>query len=512
MLTNFAHYCTLFLALGGSTWASALPATQKSSSPEALLSSFGVQLPGPVSVGDPKYTCQVFQKLFPKNDTFSAQSSFYTPLYEIPWSQTCWLEPACVVTPDTASDLSKALQVLEVLKTKFATRSGGHSPSPGFSSVGSNGVLLALQNLNKLGISSDKKTITIGTGNRWGAVYKYAAENGVNIVGGREPMVGVGGFLLGGGLSLFYNTYGLGMDQIVRYQVVLTNGNIVNATPTQNADLYKALKGGLTNMGIVTEFEVMTNTFTNIYYEIYLYAPSSTAALIDAYANYLSDPNTDVNSNVELEIAANFTLAFYGYNAHTNRPKVFDPFYKIPTTSTFFPPTNGTVNDIVFGVDGNAKPVGSTYGSTFSHRVSNGKFMQESYQTYLGLKAKLPQGMNFYYIPQGITPNLVKEGKARNGGNLLGLSATPQAWVDTYIDYADLKNSALAKSTVDSFVATMTAKAAAENISLPYLYVNNAAPAQKPLAAYGAQSLAYIKSAAKKYDPQGVMQNLQNNG
>ena len=171
----------------------------------------------------------------------------------------------------------------------------------------------------------------------------------------------------------------------------------------------------------------MTNTFTNIYYEIYLYAPNSTAALIDAYGNYLSDPATDVNSNVELEIAANFTLAFYGYNAHTNRPKVFDPFYKIPTASTFFPPTNGTVNDIVFGVDGNATAVGSTYGSTFSHKVPNGKFMQESYQTYLGLKAKLPRGMNFYYIPQGITPNLVKEGNARNGGNLLGLTATPQA-------------------------------------------------------------------------------------
>ena len=217
MWTNFAHCCTLSLALSGSAWASALPATQKNPSPEALLASFGVKLPGPVSVGDSKYTCQVFQRLFPKNDTFSSQSSFYTSLYEIPWcgiiaiesypktktdqpirSQTCWLEPACVVTPDTAKDLSKALQVLQVLKTKFATRSGGHSPSPGFNSVGNNGILLALQNLNTLGISANKKTITIGTGNRWGAVYKFAAENGVNVVGGREPMVGVGGFLLGG--------------------------------------------------------------------------------------------------------------------------------------------------------------------------------------------------------------------------------------------------------------------------------------------------------------------------
>ncbi len=92
--------------------------------------------------------------------------------------------------------------MLNVFESKFAIRSGGHTVAPGFSSVGNDGILLALQNLDTLAISSDRKTMTIGTGNRWGAVYEYAAQNGVNIVGGREPMVGVGGFLLGGIYSL----------------------------------------------------------------------------------------------------------------------------------------------------------------------------------------------------------------------------------------------------------------------------------------------------------------------
>ena len=213
-------------------------------------------------------------------------------------------------------------------------------------------------------------------------------------------------------------------------------------------DLYKALKGGLANfgnqanggptftkfgancnyiLGIVAEFDVMTNSFMDIYYEIYFYKPTETPALIEAYGNYLADPNTDVNSNVELEITANYSLAFYGYNAHANKPSVFDPFYNIPTSSTFFPPTNGTVNDVVFGVDGSAVAVGSTYESTFSHKVTGGAFMVESYQAFLDLNAKLLPGMNFYYIPQGITPNLVSEGKARNGGNMLNIASTPQA-------------------------------------------------------------------------------------
>lgn len=88
------------------------------------------------------------------------------------------------------------------LKTKFAIRSGGHGDVPGFNSVGSSGVLIALQNLKTLAISADKKSVTIGTGNRWRDVYEYVAEQGVTVVGGREPPVGVGGFLLGGMLGI----------------------------------------------------------------------------------------------------------------------------------------------------------------------------------------------------------------------------------------------------------------------------------------------------------------------
>lgn len=179
--------------------------------------------------------------------------------------------------------------------------------------------------------------------------------------------------------------------------------------------------------GVVTEFDVMTNNFTEIYYEIYLYTPANTPALIQAYGNYLANENSDINSNVEIDVTANYSLAFLGYNAHTNKPAVFDAFYQIPAMSTVFPPTNGTPNDVIFGVDGNATPTGSTYGSTFSHRVTDGAFMLESYQTFLDLNARLPPSMHFNYIPQGITPNLVSEGNSRNGGNMLNIAPTPQA-------------------------------------------------------------------------------------
>ena len=132
------------------------------------------------------------------------------------------------------------VKVLTALETKFAVRSGGHKPTPGFNSIGSNGVLLALQNLNTLSLSSDLKTVSVGTGNRWSAVYEYIEPHGITVAGGREPMVGVGGFLLGGivhyrwsfpveeadvspclgGVNLFVNSWGLGLDLVSRFEVL----------------------------------------------------------------------------------------------------------------------------------------------------------------------------------------------------------------------------------------------------------------------------------------------------
>lgn len=85
MWSTFARYCTILIALGSFTSASAIPNTETNTSPETLLADFAIKPPGPLVVGNPAFTCEVFQTLFPKNETFSSQSAFYTPLYEIPW-------------------------------------------------------------------------------------------------------------------------------------------------------------------------------------------------------------------------------------------------------------------------------------------------------------------------------------------------------------------------------------------------------------------------------------------
>ena len=63
----------------------AVSALSNTTNPTSLLDSYGLHLPDAVSLGNATFTCQILQSLFPFNETFSAKSTYYSPLYEIPW-------------------------------------------------------------------------------------------------------------------------------------------------------------------------------------------------------------------------------------------------------------------------------------------------------------------------------------------------------------------------------------------------------------------------------------------
>ena len=64
-------------------------------------------------------------------------------------------------------------------------------------------------------------------------------------------------------------------------------------------------------------------------------------------------------------------------------------------------------------------------------------------------------------------------------------------------------------NTLFSQIKTLIQKADAK---LSFIFPSTAANFQKPLNEFGAQNLATIKAVAEKYDPQGVIQKLQNDG
>ncbi|KAI0409145.1 FAD-binding domain-containing protein [Xylaria palmicola] len=435
----------------------------------------------------------------------------YTDLIEDNYSSTCWLQAACVVSPANTTQVARVMSILNSLNTKFSIRSGGHKQNPGYGSIGESGVLVSLAKVNTLSLSKDKTSIKVGTGNRWQSVYDLLVPQGLVAIGGRVGIVGVGGFMLGGGLSYHSNQYGLALDNVKSYEVVLASGRVVIASPSQNADLYKALRGGATNFGIVTTYEIQVYPQGPMSFEARAYGHNQTAEVLTALAEFNNVGMKDPLSSFGLQIQETGPVVLLQYSKPAYKPACFKPFYDITSFQQYFPATNGSFLDALALGGGGFAPVGvRTYGETFTHTV-DAAFMIEAYQIFAAEIAKLPAGAKGTWIPNPISVNIAKRG-LRNGGNVIGLAEVPQQWHEWFIQWSD---SSLDEQiyAISNVITNKLVKAAKKRGTfLPYIFMNTAGTHQEVLKSFGADNVRTIKQAAAKYDPGRFFQRLQNDG
>ncbi|HEY1498117.1 MAG TPA: FAD-binding oxidoreductase [Acidobacteriaceae bacterium] len=162
--------------------------------------------------------------------------------------------PLLVVQAAGAADIRAILDFVSANRLPLAVRCGGHSYA-GYSSC-DGGIVLDMSRFRDIAISADKSHASVGGGMLCGAVEIETARAGVATVLGQCPSVGVGGFLLGGGVSPLMSQYGIGCDNVLAADVILADGRELKASSQHNPDLYWAIRGGGGNFGVVTAFEV----------------------------------------------------------------------------------------------------------------------------------------------------------------------------------------------------------------------------------------------------------------
>jgi hypothetical protein len=152
-------------------------------------------------------------------------------------------------------DLSSILRELGFSRTPFAIKGSGHNTNPGFSSTP--GVQISMARFRDLVLNEEEGTVEFGAGLTWTDMFSYLVPKGLNVVGGRVHGVGVAGFILGGGYSWKTNQYGLTIDTVTAFELLLPNGTVKQVTE-KDEDLWFALRGGFNNYGIVTRFTLKT--------------------------------------------------------------------------------------------------------------------------------------------------------------------------------------------------------------------------------------------------------------
>ncbi|KUI74435.1 Bifunctional solanapyrone synthase [Cytospora mali] len=392
------------------------------------------------------------------------------------------LHPAYFFQPRTTTELATAVKALSDVDQPFAVRFGGCTISAGSNNI-DGGVTIELGLLKSVEYDSKTDTANVGSGATWQEVYDKLEKHQRVMNGGRAGSVGVGGYLLGGGLSFYTGLHGFACDNVVAYEVVLANGSIIIASADEHDDLFRVLKGGSNNFGIVTRFTLRTLPNGPVWGGVSVKPvhglPRASLSLVYITANASNDP-----ASIMIFVAGHqpklggeviMTLTFH--TAGVEKPKAFDQFMSLPETFMI-----------------KASELLLQLGKDLENRVSDGDF-----NTHVA------------FLP---IPRLYAEKAEAAGGNVLGLDHLPYDAIMLQAS-ASVRTAGLAdwvRPRIQTLLDDVHAFAVSREGFVDWKYLSYAHDSQDVLQGYGQDNVQKIREAAAKYDPKGVFQRLCSGG
>ena len=167
--------------------------------------------------------------------------------------------PAMIARCLGAADVVRAVRFAAAHELLVAVRGGGHSLSG--QSVCDDGLMIDLSLMRGVRVEPGERLARAGGGALLGDLDRETLPFGLVTTTGTVSHTGAGGLTLGGGFGRLARRYGLTCDQLTSVDVVTADGQLRQASATENSDLFWALRGGGGNFGIATSFEYRLHPF-----------------------------------------------------------------------------------------------------------------------------------------------------------------------------------------------------------------------------------------------------------
>ncbi|KAH0497556.1 hypothetical protein TgHK011_004854 [Trichoderma gracile] len=178
--------------------------------------------------------------------------------------------PAYVVNASNAQHVKIGIDFARKHNVRLNVKNTGHdylgrSNSPGSLSIWTHHLNAMTYNKGQYRLHGSGKvlqgnSITVGGGSEMYNIYAAADKHNETIVGGGGKTVGIGGYITGGGHSVFAPKYGLAADNVWEMEIVTPGGDIVFANEDEHSDLFWAMRGGGgSTFGVITSVTLKTH-------------------------------------------------------------------------------------------------------------------------------------------------------------------------------------------------------------------------------------------------------------
>ncbi|KAF4871836.1 Bifunctional solanapyrone synthase [Colletotrichum siamense] len=453
-------------------------------------------------------------------------SDSYTNATQDYFNAAAWLSPSCVIAPTTSQEMSNILGTFNDTNTQFAIRGGGHMTIANAANINAPGVLVATSGLSNLVLSDDQATIEVGAGNTWSDVYRFLEPYKLAVVGGRAGLVGVPGFLLGGGISFFSNEYGWASANVIQYDCVLGDGDIISATASNEySDLFWALRGGGNSFAIVTGFHLKTLPLPEVAVGENQYSSNSSAQFLDSIYSFALDGSSDTHVGIEPRVQwipslypdpSYYSILFNNGNT-TTPPALINFTQTMEPISSSFTVRPSMYNWTQFADSSRSQLAGLRSAFHVVTIKANRQALDIVHDVFLDMMKTQISGVtnvigSLAFVP--VTEHFLSVSTA-NGGDPMDVDATQGTYI--LVEETVVWSEASDDAKIDQFLADFDTNVTSQinalgDVMSPFLYLNYAGAGQPVFQGYAGDNLQKMKDIRAKYDPDLIFTNLMPGG
>jgi hypothetical protein len=216
------------------------------------------------------------------------------------WNLAADLRPAAVVRPHSAEEVAAVVRAAADLGLRVAPQSTGHGALPLHGADLSDVVLVKLDQLTGVSVDPEARTARVLGGTVWSEVVAAAAKHGLTAAHGSAGDVAVAGYALGGGVSYYARRHGLAVDSIRSVELVTAHGRLVHASATENPRLFRAVRGGGGNLGVVVSLEIELLPYETVYAGMLLWPATEAAAVARAWRDWCASAPEEVTTSLRV--------------------------------------------------------------------------------------------------------------------------------------------------------------------------------------------------------------------
>jgi hypothetical protein len=200
------------------------------------------------------------------------------------WNASIDKRPGLIVRCSGLADVIVAVRFAREHGLLVAIRGGGHNV--GGRALCDGGVVIDLSRMKGIHVDPKARRALVQPGVLLGELDRETHVFGLAVPLGVVSKTGVAGLTLGGGVGWLSRKYGLTCDNVLSFEMVTAEGEVMRATVDEHPDLFWALRGGGGNFGVVTSFEYRLHPVSQVLGGLVIHPRDRATDLLKFYRSF----------------------------------------------------------------------------------------------------------------------------------------------------------------------------------------------------------------------------------